>query len=72
MLLLQTLMGKRLYLYLLKKWKHGIFIQQINSCWEIGFVQSVKTRLLMDKEVIDVLEKWCFIPSIELLEGYTE
>ena len=52
--------------------KHGLFIQEINSYWEIAFSQNYKTRLLMDREVTGILEQWCQDPTDELLKEYLE
>jgi hypothetical protein len=53
-------------------WNQGLNIREINSYWEIDFSQNSKTRLLMDREVTAILEKWCQNPVDELLNNYIE
>jgi hypothetical protein len=53
-------------------WNQGLFIKEINSYWEIGFSHNSKTRLLMDREVTNILEIWCQNPTDELLNKYIE
>ena len=54
------------------EWKHSIKIMEVNSFWVIEFFQNTKTRLLMDAEIIELLDKWCVNPSDDLLMEYID
>ena len=51
-------------------WKHGIFIDELEGEWVIGFSQSAKTQPLEQMKLMQVLELWFAKPSDEVFKPY--